>query len=217
MPRDGVPTGTNIQRGANIMLNVGFDMDGVLVDSQPIFQTLIYNKFKTYDMEAKDNKGNILFSYHIDGVPRAEIWELIHEGLKYYQPFMSSVNGMKEELEFIWLAQEKRPIQIISARPEDCFVETNEWLMRHTPVPYNLYVVDPPKNGVGEKNVKTDLVNDLKLSHFVEDRFKYASEIAAQCPNIQKVFLLNREYNKGRRVRDKVHRIDHFYQILTNL
>lgn len=196
-------------------LNVGFDMDGVLVDSQVVFRTLIYNKFRTYDIDARDKAGNILFSYDILGVPRSEIWDLIHEALKYYQPFMSPIEYMKEEIGYIYETQ-KKPIQIITARPDDCVDETDAWLKQHMPVPYALFVVNPPKNGVGEKNVKTDLVNELEISHFVEDRFKYASEIAGET-NVEKVFLLNRPYNKGRRVREKVQRIDFLYQILTNL
>ena len=193
-------------------MNIGFDMDGVLVESGAIFRTLIYNRFNTRDFSKVDVKGNERFSFEIKGISSDSIWKEIHKGLKFYQDYMTPIDGMSKAITKLWKKQNKRAIQIISARPKDCIPQSEAWLDTYFPVPYALFVVDPPLNGAGNHDVKNKLVNQLKLSHFVEDRFKYASEIA-QNTNVEKVFLLNKSYNRGRRVAGNVERIDWLCEI----
>ena len=194
-------------------MNIGFDMDGVLVESSVIFRTLIYNKFHRRDFEKIDDKGNVWFSYEISGISSSRIWDCIYNALLNYQQYMLPVDGMAHAITKLWEMQNKRTIQIISARPEDCIPQTAAWLDAHFPVPYALFVVAPPKNGTGNYDVKNKLVNELGLTHFVEDRLKYASEIARNT-DVKKVFLLNKDYNRGRRVASKVERIDWLNQII---
>lgn len=187
-------------------INVGFDLDGVLVDSNVIFQTLIYKKFKTYNFKLYDDKGNERFTYHINGVERVKLWNCIHDGLLHCQPFMLPTDGMAKTVYKVWNLQNREPIVIITARPDDCVTETIAWLNENFPVPYDLHMVEPPKNGMGGKE-KNTIVDAFELTHFVEDRFKYASDIARET-DVEKVFLINKPYNRGRRVSNKVERID---------
>jgi hypothetical protein len=194
------------------MINVGFDMDGVLQDSQVIFKTLLFKKYKTYDMDGFDGKGNMRFAYFIDGVSSHDIWLVILEALTLYQPFMTPLDGMGKAVYKVWELQNKKPIQIITARPEEVRTETIDWLDQHFPVPYVLHIQPPPMNDVN-KTDKSEIINGLGLTHFVEDRFRNCTEIANGSPCIEKLFLLNKPYNRGRRIGGKVERIDWLSEI----
>jgi uncharacterized HAD superfamily protein len=194
-------------------MNIGFDLDGVLQDSSQLFQVMMKKNFGTTDFKSKDDAGNERFSYHIDGVSNQRIWNTIHDVLKNYQQYAKPCIHIMYPL--MWVVEnQKKPLQIISARPDDVWDETVAWLNRYIPVPYELYFVAPPKNGRG--GTKNDLIISLGITHFVEDRFKNASEIA-QLDAIQNVFLVNRPYNKGRRVANKVIRISHVDELIRYL
>lgn len=194
-------------------MNVGFDLDGVLQDSGQLFQIMMRKNFGTNDFKGKDDAGNERFSYHVDGISNQRIWNTIHDVLKNYQQYAKPCIHIMYPL--MWIVErQKKPLQIISARPDDVWDETIEWLERYIPVPFVLHFVAPPRNNHG--GTKNDLIVDLGLTHFVEDRFKYASEIA-QLEPIQNVFLVNRSYNKGRRVANKVIRIDYVDELIRHL
>jgi hypothetical protein len=193
-------------------MKIGFDFDGVIMNIAPIFRAMIYNTFKTHDYLVYDGKGNELFKYGIEGVSNTKIWNVIHKVMREYQPCASPVAGAVELLHKVY-GHSMEPIEIVTARPDDVEEQTRAWIENHFKVPYNLTMVPPPKNG-HEKNAKVGVINELELDAFVEDRFKYASEIAQQCDNIRMMFLLNKSYNTGRRVAGKVIRIDSLYEIM---
>jgi len=195
------------------MKKIGFDFDGVIQNSNMVFKVLMYNTFGTMDFKSYDGAGNERFKYEIEGVSTTKIWNVIHKSMREYQPLMEPIAGAPDLLRTVY-AQSLQPIEIITARPDDVREATEEWLKTHIKVPCNVHIVPPPKNGDGVKNAKVDIIWNLELDAFVEDRFKYASKIAQGCENIQHMFLLNKPYNMGRRVAGKVHRIDSLYELI---
>lgn len=197
-------------------LNVGWDLDGVLQDSAQLFRVMMYNTFGTWDFKGKDEAGNERFKYEIEGVSNTKVWNVIKKVMLEYQhecqPFVDSIYALT------MCANPPDPVHIITARPKEALEPTVEWCDRYIPVPHVIWFVDPPKNDDADsKNAKTRDVIDLGLTHFVEDRFKYASELAKECPDIEKVFLINKPYNKGRRTAEKVMRVDTPFEIMAHL
>jgi hypothetical protein len=172
----------------------------------------MYNTFGTHDIDGKDDAGNIKFKYQIEGVSSTKIWNVIHKALREYQPCAYPIDGAVELLAKVY-RNTKEPVPIISARPDDVKSHSKEWLDTYFKVPYDLHFVSPPKNVEAVFGRKVELINEMKLDAFVEDRFKEASTIAQNCPDLKIQFLLNKPYNKGRRVAGKVVRIDSLYEI----
>jgi len=199
------------------VIKIGWDLDGVIMHTQPMFRAMIYNRFKTYDVDHKDDRGNVLFKYAVEGESDQKVWNVIHEVLRNYQPFCEPVYEAMYVIHEIWHITHQ-PLTIITARPKDVERQTHEWLEANLDCDYDLYIVDPPKNGQSpDKNVKSVLVDELELDWFVEDRFKYASQIAKECEGIERIYLLNREYNRGRRTAEKVKRVDNLFVVLSDL
>jgi hypothetical protein len=201
------------------MINVGYDLDGVIMDSAILFRAMIYNKFKTYKYNSYDKAGNEKFKWEIEGVSSTKVWNVIHTVLREYQPFCPPFPGAVACVAESFFLNGEKPVHIVTARPKDVEDQTREWLDEHLKdIEYELWIVDPPKNDKTlNQEVKNELVNDLGLTHFVEDRLKYASQIVKGCPSIEKVYLLNRSYNKGRRSPKNVQRIDDITEVVVDI
>lgn len=198
-------------------LNVGWDLDGCLINTSDMFRAMLYNKYGTKDLKKTDAAGHERFKFEVEGVSDQKVWNVIHKVLDEYQEFCPPFVDSMYTLHRLYEVQQT-PVHVITARPDSCADATREWLDTYIGVPYVLWVVDPPKNDKAlATNVKTEDVNDLGLTHYIEDRFKYASQLAKECPNLEKVYLINKPYNVGRRTAEKVQRIDSALEILEDL
>jgi uncharacterized HAD superfamily protein len=104
------------------------------------------------------------------------------------------------EYELINIHEFIGPITFVTARREDFYRNTSEWLSTHfSDVPFELV------HRSSEDKTKYLLENSFDF--FIEDRLKTANEAAS---NGIKTYLINREWNMGRDTHPNVTRISLF-------
>ena len=94
-------------------------------------------------------------------------------------------------------------LHFVTARQEGLKDITVEWLKEWLKVPFTVDI------GI-ESDKKGEHLKSLGFDAFVEDRFQTAIDLSTK---IEHTFLLNRPWNKGREVPEKVKRISSLQEI----
>lgn len=172
---------------------IGFDMDGVLADIHPTMQEHVANymntsvdKIRMYDRHL----GYELFSYcWPEGYDRGNVVEAVNDYLINRSVTEAPPTPfMREVLMYVTLNLDQE-ILIITHRPAVAMEATVLWLNEHlnNDVDYTCIMATQVE--------KSELIMDLDLKMFVDDRFRIIADLAYV---VEKPFLFNRSYNSGR-------------------
>jgi len=173
---------------------IAFDLDGVIADTYLDIRSEILRRFG-HDIQPGQNQHAI----HVPGTSEEAVSKAVRDSLL-------SLNAPPH----IWTPEAlhqihqltSAPIMIATARAcgkEDLVLKayTLAWCKRHIPAPFALYF--------RSSREKKDLLIDLGIRYWVDDRLMAANHIA---PFVQRVFLVNRQWNLGRDTMPNVERVD---------
>lgn len=162
-------------------VKMGFDLDGVVADSFAQMRKVIKERYGI-DVPYEPRTFELESSYPLSP---EQIWDAViasHGDWEYIEP----ITGALEFIEDYYYWSNEEPLVIITSRGEsELGPQTYAWCDKYLP-PYKLYFTD------GQP--KSTLCFKEKVTLFVEDRKKYASELASIGIT---TILLDREYNKG--------------------
>lgn len=161
---------------------IGFDIDGVIADFNPMFH-----------LEVERQTGIVLdedpttFNYELPGVSEKEIFQLVVDTINKRVNQMESYPGA---IEALWRLYDntREPIQFMTARSEELNGDaTKKWLDERVVVPYEVQYVRSSK--------KADTLKEQGFTHFIDDRFRTVEQIKKVVPY---TFLMDRTWNQGR-------------------
>lgn len=185
---------------------IGYDIDGCVLNSSPFFIKALMDKYDIHDIRHKDKNGHETFYFDLK-VPSEEVSEIINYTIVKYHHIMKEVFGAKDSIRHIWSVIGDKPIFLTARKDyyglmDNCFhnwMQHNEMLM-----PY-IY------KRVNRHRDKIEAVKELGLTHYVEDRYKNAHDLA---PWLKKVYLLDTDYNDRPLMAYNIQRVYHWTEIV---
>lgn len=180
---------------------IAFDIDGVIADVYTAFRLFIKRDFG-YDIYNKSNT----FDIDVPGLSHKDFMDYIYKIMGVQYKSVEPYPNVLQTLDIIY-QKTTSPITFITARNKIIENETHAWIM------YKLKLNIPYKIIFNE--TKHDYIHKNKIKYFVEDRYKTCNEIADKCPDVNKIFMLNRKWNSNRSINeDKITRINNLDYIL---
>ena len=180
------------------LLNIAFDLDGVLVDIMPAVNRLLKERHNVKMLPIK--QWNI--KTEPEQLPEDLIWECIHSAYDR----MDDIRIYSGAKELLWklfeLTDHQDPVKIITARPPKRAANLTYKVVseRLCDFPYELVIVSD--------NDKLPYLNRYK--YMVEDRRRTAKYLAWEGKH---VYLVNRTYNKMEKT-ERVSRIRGVYDLI---
>ena len=179
-------------------MKLAIDIDGVVAATE---QEMIAT--------AKNRGMKLVFDQHhplLDGVlcPDEIILGIVHFTLTHRTQF---IKPYKEALEFLPLmSKEIGPITFITARSDQYFDSTREWLDTHFKFSYTLISK--------ESHDKPQFVLTEGFDAFIEDRLSTANAAAEIGIN---TYLIDRQWNRGRALHKNVKKVSSVGDVYTDL
>ena len=167
-------------------MNIAFDLESVLVDIMPVFESILWDKYKDELFEKRgfklETKNNLPW-------PKMEKLFLLTYRAYDTIPFYK---GARSFLRRLFELSDTDPIRIITARPAYLAANYTYRLCDRIGVPYECVIVGTPGSMIpGQPD--TDKFNYLnRYKYFVDDRRKTAIELSEKgiyC------FMPRRSYN----------------------
>lgn len=184
---------------------IGFDLDGVICDLYTPFRRSILLSFGV-DTEHFCSTFNFIENLPCFESPD-EAYEHFHTFIEKEHSCFLPYLGVRETLYYLNYLLKKIPIVTARKNIEEL---TENWLSSVFPeINFDMHYcssVDKPR-----------ILSELGLRYFVEDRYRTTVSIAKEVPSIETVFLVNRSWNIGRKLPDKVVRVDLLSDIIANL
>ena len=179
-------------------MKIGFDLDGVIINTYDVMEDRLYREFGVhFPKETHDQ-----FKFDIPGVDWMEIQRVIDDCMINDMLTAEPLNNSIEFLEELYYTT-KKPLFFITARPSTSKDGTEKWLKKHLKdIPFCLFLT-----GNGHKNFYIE-VNSLQ--YFVDDRFKTCMEVS---PIVKKVFLFDSPWNQRPITKSNVVRIKNLDEI----
>jgi len=171
-----------------MITKIGYDIDGCVIDSAPWFSLALMLRFDTEDIRLKDDNGKEMFYFSIPTADPKVVTNIINYTIVKYHHAMREVQGAKYWIRYITCIEGQNPIYLTARQDYGGMTDSklHEWMFDNDmPRPY-IY------KRITEHHNKPKHVQDLGLTHYVEDRYRNAHEIA---PYVSKVYLLNTDYN----------------------
>jgi uncharacterized HAD superfamily protein len=166
-----------------LLPRVAFDLDDVVIDSYEEMVAGLRRKFGVH-FPKREHK-----SYHFDvpGIPDEEVADCIQKTMAadtlHCEPIPGAIEMLRRVHELTI-----RPLQFVTARPEEARQITVDWLAANLPgVPFDLRMTD--------LKPKTDVLAELGVDVFVDDRYRTAHEVADV---VVLSVLVNRPWNLRR-------------------
>lgn len=167
-----------------------FDLDGVVMDSYEIFREFFMHKYFV-DIGCNGSGNHNVFDFRKscpDIKSDEECMQDVKDALILFHDRMLPIPYAIDALQSIWYLF-KRPLIFITAREfygQIIMDKTHRWLDDHLEgVPYEVHF----------SFEKTKFLKERGITHYVDDRFKYADELA---PYVDRYFMLNSDWNAGR-------------------
>ena len=184
------------------MKKVAYDLDGVVIDTYELIRKCLLENFNL-DFKREEHT-----TYYFK-VPKTSehevnvaIAQYLHDHWEESQPMPGSIWAIKKIAKITQM-----PPVFITARSIDTYTTTNMWLRKHLDIPYFIHLTT--------FTPKEDIVKDLKVDYFVEDRYKEAISCA---PVVEKMFLYNSPWNMNRDLtHDNIIRIDNLNDMISYL
>lgn len=188
---------------------IGYDIDGCVVDSAPFFTALLMQKYELEDIRARDKDGHEKFYFKLKDVPGEEVSELIAYAISKYHPVMREVQGAVWAISQIYCVTGDKPIYLTTRKgyptPAHIDVLFDNWLTdRGLNMPYIC-------KRVTRHGQKPEWAQKLGITHYVEDRYKNAHQLAEVC---EKVYLMHTEYNNRPIKAPNIQRVYHWGQVV---
>ena len=167
---------------------IGYDIDGCIVDSAPYFTMALMQKYDLTDIRHLDKNGHETFYFKLKGVDSDEVSDLINFTIVKYHHIMDEVQGAIDAVRWIHAVTGEAPIYLTARAGYYDLMDKafHNWLSQENlPKPY-IY------KRVESHGDKIHAVKHLGLSHYVEDRYKNAHDLA---PYLTTVYLMDKTYN----------------------
>jgi phosphoglycolate phosphatase-like HAD superfamily hydrolase len=167
-----------------------FDLDGVVMDSYEIFRKFFMQKYLVdigYNGSGNHRCFNFMASCpEIKSDKQCE--QDVTDALILFHDEILPIPHSIRALQAIWHFFE-RPLIFITAREfygTMIMDKTRKWLDDYLEgTPYEIHF----------SYEKVQFLRDHGVTHYVDDRFKYADELA---PNVERYFMINSDWNFGR-------------------
>jgi hypothetical protein len=162
------------------LIDIAFDLDGTLIKLMPVFERIIWEKYKAKVPETRSFK---IFTE--PDLPYKTIIECFSEAFKCIDEIELHA-GVRELFYMLWnLAEQNDPIKIVTARPMSSVHDTYNLVNRICrDVDYEVVIVER-----SEEKWK----HLLRYNHFVDDRRKTALDLASHGKT---VWMPVRNYNQ---------------------
>ena len=167
-----------------------FDLDGVVMNSYEIFREFFMKKYHV-DIGYNGSGNQREFNFRTtcpDIKSDEECMQDVKDALIIFHDKMEPVPHSIHALQSIWHFF-KQPLIFITAREfygQIIMDKTHRWLDHHLEgVPYEVHF----------SYEKTKFLQEHGVTHYVDDRFKYADELA---PYVDRYFMFNSDWNAGR-------------------
>lgn len=146
-------------------MNIGTDLDGVIADSDPVYRFFI-KKFLGRELKREDVTS--FFYEDCLGISAAEmnkVWDFFNEekGWEKIEPVAGAIECLNK-------FAIKNKIFVVSSRPVFLEKVTKDWLDSHK-INYDKLILT-------DGQPKLNVVKDLSITHFIEDRLDYAQDMA---------------------------------------
>lgn len=172
-------------------MKIGYDIDGCVVNSAPFFTMDVSKKYGVLPGKLRqfDDDGNELFLFNLpegftdwDGLKNT-----IADSIAFWHPAMSPVQGAIHTIYKIYAMTLQSPV-FLTARDNRTLGPFEEWLKDPVDfrLPYNLTRVEQHAD-------KQHVVESMGITHYVEDRYRTACELAALG---LRVYLIDAPYNR---------------------
>lgn len=166
---------------------IAYDVDGCIVDSAPWFTLplLVNAGIVGKEIYSKDGKGNEIFDYNTPGISHTAMSDIIAKSISIYHPYMRPVMGAVQAIRDIHAVTGEIP-HYLTCRRSDTNSAFFMWQEAQGLPPKYVY------KQLGRHSDKAKWLKDWGVTHYVEDRYKNACEIAAAGI---RVYLMDRPYN----------------------
>ena len=182
------------------LIDIAFDLDGVLVDVNPVLKKVLWEQFGARVLE-DDSSWDIKTDPQL---PDDLLWEAFHKAYEYINTEDIPIfPGAKELLRKLYDLSDNDPVKIVTARPPKkaanyTYKYVSELLCDF---PYELVLVSDYS--------KLPYINRYK--YFVEDKLTTAEHMAA---NNKKVFLIDRPHNQKKNLSRNIERLSGVHELL---
>jgi len=178
---------------------IAFDLDGVISDTYSVYRLEF---IKLYNIDIAKHPKYKITTYKIF-LPNVSDKDISYTIFKVITQYWEEIHPYPDAVEALNLFYNyyKKPIEIVTARKysrqEEVCDATYAWLNKNFPnIKFNVCFAGHDE--------KTKFLKENKFNIFVEDRLRNANRISNQ---IDKVYLINRMWNLGRRENDNVERV----------
>lgn len=156
-------------------LNIGFDVDGVLVDIVPAL-----NNYHNENYGTSFQKEDYVF-YYLDKVWRCTFEEAILRVEQFYMSrHFKDVVPSREVVCGIEKLSKEHDLFVITSRWGPAVKETERWIDTHFPNQFRSVHFSHNKSNIHEQGKKSDICRTLSLDVFVEDHLDYAEECVSE-------------------------------------
>ena len=167
---------------------IGYDVDGCVINSAPFFTMALMQKYKVHDIRAVDKHGNETFYFKLKDVPARDVSDVIAHCICKYHHAMRPVFGALRAIRDLWVITGDKPIFLTARKDfgnhiDQCFFD---WMKDHDMTMPFIY------KRIKQHGGKVRQIEKLGITHYVEDRYKNACQLAEVC---KKVYLIDTEYN----------------------
>ncbi len=182
------------------MKNIGIDIDGVILDTVEVY--LNYIERVTGKKYCQEDITEYLFENCVD-ITEEEMSMAL--GKMIEDDIWGEIPFYPEALKSLRHIGTKKNLYIKTSRPEVARESTLQWIKEHD-IPVRRAVFTDMES-------KLSYIKDenIKLDCFVEDRFKFALEVAGDGV---KVLLVDRPWNKKYKLENGIVRVKNWNQIL---
>lgn len=188
---------------------IAFDFDGVVSDTHHVFRGHFFDRFGVV-IGKEEEQFNFNF-VHLEEHPdyKPWWWDEIPVALTKYQHICPPYRGAIEALDAIRVQFDLPFIQIITAREPSIAVMTVTylWCTQNFTFPFKI-------DFCATSEEKSEIIDLHEIDYFVDDRLKTANSLA---PKLKVSYLLNRNWNKGRKIATKVKRVNTLWEMKNHM
>ncbi len=166
---------------------IAYDVDGCIVDSAPWFTLplLVNAGMVGKDINVYEAGNHQTFDFNVPGMSRTTMSDIIAKSITIYHQYMRPVMGAVQAIRDIHAVTGEIP-HYLTCRRSDTNVAFFMWLEAQGLPSKYLY------KQLGRHTEKAKWLKEWGVTHYVEDRYKNAVDIAAAGI---RVYLMDRPYN----------------------
>jgi uncharacterized HAD superfamily protein len=190
-----------------LIKQIGYDIDGCIVNSAPYFEMALMIHFDTTEIRHRDKDGNETFYFEIPGADPEDVAEIINYTIVKYHHAFREVQGAKHAIRYIECVGGGIPIYLTARKDYGGMVDKcwHDWVDSNMLPALYIY------KRITEHAGKPLEIERLGITHYVEDRYKNAHQVAEVC---EKVYLLDTSYNDRPLKADNIQRVSDWGQII---